>query len=107
MQSSQCSTVVVQAAKGKAIDNLLCQLEEQQLLLRPTEDLEGLNGSWQLLYTSLTIKVSCLAYTVNLFVNVCSSTAALVFWLICMCRAFRRPNWDCESLLLLVTFTRL
>lgn len=53
-----CATAAfVQAAKGQAIEDLLQQLEEQTCPLDVTEALDQLDGSWQLLYTSLTIKV--------------------------------------------------
>lgn len=51
------SAAVVQAAKSQAIEDLLQQLEEQTPALNVTEAMDQLNGGWQLLYTSLTIKV--------------------------------------------------
>ncbi|KAL3160779.1 hypothetical protein ABBQ38_009191 [Trebouxia sp. C0009 RCD-2024] len=44
------------AAKSQAIEDLLQQLEEQTPALNVTEAMDQLNGGWQLLYTSLTIK---------------------------------------------------
>ncbi|KAL3163137.1 hypothetical protein ABBQ32_009549 [Trebouxia sp. C0010 RCD-2024] len=46
----------IKAAKGQAIEALLQQLEEQTPVLNVTEAMDQLNGGWQLLYTSLTIK---------------------------------------------------
>ena len=55
---THCGTAaVVQAAQAQAIEDLLQQLEQQTPALNVTEALEQLNGDWQLLYTSLTIKV--------------------------------------------------
>lgn len=51
---SHCS---VQAAKGQAIEDLLCTLEGQTSVAEPTAKLGQLDGAWQLLYTSLAIKV--------------------------------------------------
>ena len=55
---SHCATAaVLQAAKSQAIEDLLQQLEEQAPTANVTAALDQLDGDWQLLYTSLTIKV--------------------------------------------------
>ena len=53
-----CATAaVLQAAKSQAIEDLLKQLEEHAPISNVTAALDQLDGDWQLLYTSLTIKV--------------------------------------------------
>lgn len=54
---TRATAAVVQAAKGQAIEALLQQLEDQSPTLDVTEAIDQLSGGWQLLYTSLTIKV--------------------------------------------------
>lgn len=50
------TAAAVQAAKSQAIEDLLQQLEGQAPT-NVTAALDQLDGDWQLLYTSLTIKV--------------------------------------------------
>ncbi len=46
-----------QAAKTEAIEILLSELQQSAVGQHPTDDLTKLSGKWNLLYTSLVIKV--------------------------------------------------
>lgn len=46
-----------QAAKSEAIETLLSELQQFANDQHPTEDLAQLSGKWNLIYTSLVIKV--------------------------------------------------
>lgn len=83
------TAAVVQAAKGQAIEALLQQLEEQTPVLNVTEAMDQLNGGWQLLYTSLTIKVGYEFCTVIQAHELYA--AQLVTWA-CVCRVLAKPS---------------
>lgn len=55
--SSPNSESAWQAAKFEAIETLLSELQQSAVDQHPTEDLTQLSGKWNLVYTSLVIKV--------------------------------------------------